>query len=131
MTRQQASTKGIDRDAGATEHSFYRPSAPDGAADAQCAPLQSVQRGGGSRCRIPRLTARRVVEDADPYRVRRKIRACTGGTPGEYAEAPPVADAARRFQGKHDFRRSCAGNRNAATRIADPYKRSRVKAQKI
>ena len=70
--------------------------------DAQCAPLQGVQRRRGSHCRIPRLTARRVVGG--------KRRSAAGGRCSEAFSRK-----------RHDFRRGCAGNRNAATRIADPY----------
>ena len=52
---------------------------------------------------IPRLTARRVVEG------KRRSAACGG-----------CSEAFSRK--RHDFRRGCAGNRNAATRIADPYR---------
>ena len=102
MTRQQISAKGINRARGTTDRSFNRHSAPNGAADAQCAPLQSVQRRRGSHCRIPRLTARRVVEG--------KRRSAASGRCSEAFSRK-----------RHDFRRGCAGNRNAATRIADPY----------
>ena len=62
--KPKASAKGNNRDAGATDRSFNRHSAPDGAA--------------GRRGRRPLQSA---VENPSVY----------GRTPGENAEAPPVA----------------------------------------